>query len=136
MRIQEQLASIRQDFVSTLTHDLKTPLLGAIETLKSFSHGHFGNVTSKQEKVLEMIMRSHHSTLQLVETVLDIYRYDTEGLKLDKQPVNLVILATEASSALTDLATARRVTMCLSYSQSNFFTHCGLMEMPYNCGEY
>jgi two-component system, NarL family, sensor kinase len=28
LRSQEQLAQMREDFVSTLTHDLKTPLLG------------------------------------------------------------------------------------------------------------
>jgi signal transduction histidine kinase len=29
LQAQEQLASVREDFASTLTHDLKTPLLGA-----------------------------------------------------------------------------------------------------------
>ena len=33
LQSQEQLVSLREDFASTLTHDLKTPLLGAIETL-------------------------------------------------------------------------------------------------------
>jgi two-component system NarL family sensor kinase len=36
LQSQQQLASIREDFVSTLTHDLKTPMLGAIETIKAF----------------------------------------------------------------------------------------------------
>jgi signal transduction histidine kinase len=30
LQSQQQLASIREDFVSTLSHDLKTPMLGAI----------------------------------------------------------------------------------------------------------
>jgi two-component system NarL family sensor kinase len=120
LRAQEQLASIRQDFVSTLTHDLKTPLLGAIETLKSFQMGQFGQVSSAQQKVLEMMARSHRSTLQLVETVLDIYRYDTEGLKLKRSPVNLAEIAQEVIATLTDLAASRRVYVRLHYGQSNF----------------
>jgi two-component system, NarL family, sensor kinase len=32
---QEELVKLREDFASTLTHDLKTPLLGAIETIGS-----------------------------------------------------------------------------------------------------
>ena len=34
LQSQERLASLREDFVFTLTHDLKTPLLGAIATLE------------------------------------------------------------------------------------------------------
>ena len=120
LRTQEQLARIREDFVSTLTHDLKTPLLGAIETLKSFQGGQFGAVNSAQQRVIEMMTRSHRSTLQLVETVLDIYRYDTEGLKLQRSPVNLAEIVQEVIATLTDLAASRRVYVCLNYGKSNF----------------
>lgn len=120
LRSQEQLAGMRQDFVSTLTHDLKTPLLGAIETLKSFQDGQFGAVTPIQQKVLATMQRSHHTTLQLVETLLDVYRNDTEGLKLQCSPVNLVNLAQEVIATLTDLAANRRVYVSLNYGESDF----------------
>lgn len=120
LRSQQQLASIREDFVSTLTHDLKTPLLGAIETLKSFQSKQFGAVTPIQQKVLETMARSHRTTLQLVETLLDVYRNDTEGLKLQLAPVNLVAVAEEVIATLTDLAATRRVYVYLSYGESDF----------------
>lgn len=117
---QEKLASIRDDFVSTLTHDLKTPLFGAIETLKSFETGKFGAVTPTQQKVLAMITRSHKTTLQLVETLLDVYRNDISGLELHLAPVDLATLATEAIATLSDLAAARRVYINLNYGESDF----------------
>ncbi|ACB53242.1 two-component sensor histidine kinase [Crocosphaera subtropica ATCC 51142] len=114
IQAQEQLFQIREDFVSTLTHDLKTPLLGAIETLKSFQLGLFGQVTPKQQKILEMMRHSHQSTLQLVETVLDIYRNDNEGLKLQKEPINLKELLEEIVATLTDFALSRRIHLNLT----------------------
>lgn len=120
LHAQEQLASIREDFASTLTHDLKTPLLGAIETLKSLQKGQFGEVTAVQQDVFGMMTRSHQSTLQLVETILDVYRNDTEGLKLHLTPMNLVAVAEEAIATLTDLAVTRRVYLCLGYGESDF----------------
>ncbi len=120
LRAQEQLASLREDFASTLTHDLKTPLLGAVETLKSFQQEKFGIITATQRKVLEMMTRSHQTTLQLVETLLDIYRNDMEGLKLQRISVNLAALAEEAIAELRDLASARRVLISLSYGESDF----------------
>ena len=120
LQSQQQLASIREDFVSTLSHDLKTPMLGAIETIKAFGSAKFGNVTASQQKVLETMARSHKMSLQLVETLLDVYRNDAEGLKLQLAPVNLVALAEEVIATLTDLSAARRVYISMSYGESDF----------------
>ena len=120
LRSQEQLAIIREDFVSTLTHDLKTPLLGAIETIKSFQAEQFGACTPTQQKVLEIMVRSHQSTLQMVQTLLDVYRNDAEGIKLQLTSVNLVSLAEEVIATLTELAATRRVYVSLNYGESHF----------------
>lgn len=119
LQAQEQLALMREDFVSTLTHDLKTPLLGAIETLKLWQQGNFGIVTAAQQEVLEIMARSHRNSLQLVETLLDAYRNDAEGLKLKLAPVDLVALAEETIATLANLASARRVNISLSYGESD-----------------
>lgn len=120
LQSQAKIASVREDFTWTLTHDLKTPLLGAIETLKFFQNGQFGEITSPQAKAIEMMLRSHQRSLQLVQTLLDIYRNDTEGLRLNWQPINLVQVAEEAIATLTDLALTRRIYLGLSYGNSNF----------------
>ncbi|MEH2268643.1 MAG: HAMP domain-containing sensor histidine kinase [Nostoc sp.] len=120
LRSQEQLATMREDFVSTLTHDLKTPLLGAIETLKYFQNEQFGEITPMQAKVLQTMARSHRSTLQLVQTLLDVYRNDAEGLKLQISPVNLVTVAEEIIATLTELARTRQVYISLHYGESDF----------------
>ena len=120
LQSQEQLARVREDFASTLTHDLKTPLLGAIETLKAWEQGKFGTVAPTHYKVLEKMIRSHQSTLQLVETLLDVYRNDTEGLQLQLAPVDLVTIAQAAIASLTDLAASRQVYISLRYGDSDF----------------
>ena len=103
-----------------MTHDLKTPLLGAIETLKALQQGKFGVVTPAEHKILATMARSHQTTLQLVETLLDVYRYDTEGWKLQLAPVDLVSVAEETIATLTDLALNRQVYISLGYGESEF----------------
>ena len=117
---QEKLANLREDFASTLTHDLKTPLLGAIETLKAFEAEKFGPVTPSQRRVLAIMSRSHKNTLELLETLLAVYRNDSDGLELELQPVDLVTIAEETISTLTDLAASRQVYIKLGYGQSDF----------------
>ncbi len=120
LQTQEKLAFLREDFTSTLAHDLKTPLLGAIETLKAFHRGQFGRVQSPQTGVLETIIRSHQTSLQLVETLLDVYRNDSEGLILNRTTVDLVSLAETVAITLLDLAASRRVHLSLHYGASDF----------------
>lgn len=120
LQAQETLASIREDFVSTLTHDLKTPILGAMETLKAFQDGNFGAVISTQKSVLTTLMRSHQANLQLVETLLDIYRNDAQGLQLHCAPVDLATLAEEVAGTLTEVAASRHVYITLNYGASDF----------------
>ncbi len=120
LQAQEKLASIREDFVSTLTHDLKTPILGAIETLKAFRDENFGAVIPSQRSVLATLIRSHQTNLHLVETLLDIYRNDAQGLTLHCVPVDLVTLAEDIAGTLTEVAASRHVYITLNYGASDF----------------
>lgn len=120
IQAQEKLANVREDFASALTHDLKTPLLGAIETLKAFQRGSFGVVQPAQQTVLATMVRSHRNTLLMVETLLDVYRNDNEGLPLHLAPVDLVKLTEEVTITLTDLAASRRVHISSNYGESDF----------------
>jgi two-component system, NarL family, sensor kinase len=73
-----------------------------------------------QQQVLDTMARSHKSSLQLVETLLDVYRNDTEGLKLEMTPVDLTNLAEEVASRLIEFAANRRVHISVSYGDSDW----------------
>ena len=126
---QTQLASLREDFVSTLTHDLKTPLLGAIETINSFIAQQFGEIDSKQREILEMMQRSHQSTLKLVETLLDVYRNDAEGLGLVLSIVDLRAILSDTMIALTPLAQARQINISLTARGQQFWVKGDALQL-------
>ncbi len=122
LQVQAKLASLREDFASTLAHDLKTPILGAIETLKAFDREQFGQIQPQQKSVLNTIIHSHQNSLQLVETLLDIYRNDLEGLQLNRTSIDLAKLAESTTTDLLELAASRRVHLSLHYGDSDFRT--------------
>lgn len=120
LQSQEKLMNVREDFASTLAHDLKTPLLGAIETLTAFHREQFGTIHPRQKIVLDTIIRSHQGSLKLVETLLDVYRNETEGLVLNLGTVNLANLAEDVTTSLLHLSANRRVYLSLNYGASDF----------------
>lgn len=72
----------REDFVATLTHDLKTPILAANRAIKLLMDGDYGPVVETQSRVLETILQSNSALYTMVQTLLDVYRYDSGAKKL------------------------------------------------------
>jgi two-component system, NarL family, sensor kinase len=107
--IQAGLAGLRSDFGSTLVHDLKTPLIGAVETIYALDCGDFGAVTTEQKRVLEIMRRAHQASLHQLDTLLEVCHQEHSGLYLDYQPHNLGTIAVNAIDTLADLAYHRQV---------------------------
>lgn len=113
IQAQQKLADVRANFVATLTHDLKTPLLGAIDALQSLQQQQFGPISPEQHQVFGMMHRSQTSMLRMVEMLLDIYRNDSEGLDLECQLFDLRALTTEVLSQLAPFAANRHIELVL-----------------------
>ena len=81
---QKETERLRDDFIATLTHDLRTPLLAAIQTLKFFLDGSLGTLEDKQKVLLSTMLQSNEDLLGLVNALLEVYRFDSGKLELCK----------------------------------------------------
>jgi PAS domain S-box-containing protein len=81
---QKETERLREDFIATLTHDLRTPLLAAIQTLNFFLDGTLGELTDKQQTLLETMRASNKDMLGLVNALLEVYKYESGELMLIK----------------------------------------------------
>lgn len=89
---QEQLSRQREDFVYRLTHDLRTPLVAADRMLTLFKQEAFGEISPDMTEAIAMMVQSNQNLLQMVNTILEVYRHDaghkTLSLSLcDLQPI-------------------------------------------------
>jgi signal transduction histidine kinase len=75
----EQRQQQLEDLISALSHDLRTPLLATRTTLKPMLNGAFGPVNPTWKEVLEEYYQSNEYLLRLVETLLDVSRYEAVG---------------------------------------------------------
>ena len=71
---QKELETLKEDFVATLTHDLKVPIIAETNMLELFLNEKFGKISDKQKLALANMQTSNRELLELVQIVLDTYK--------------------------------------------------------------
>lgn len=94
LTLEQEMNKLRDDFIATLTHDLRTPLLASIQTLKFFLDKSLGDLNDQQIKFLDTMLISNKDMLGLVNALLEVYKYESGKLVLckDKFSLNELIL--------------------------------------------
>jgi signal transduction histidine kinase/FixJ family two-component response regulator len=116
---RKEIERLRDDFVSTLTHDLRTPLLAAIQTLGFFADGTLGELSSRQHELIAMLIQSNRELLGLVNVLLEVYKYESGRQKLILDTVNLAELIGGIGQELQALAQNREQSLLLDFADSN-----------------
>jgi len=116
---QKESDKLRDDFIATLTHDLRTPLLAAIQTLKFFLDGSVGDITDRQKILLSTMQKSNEDLLGLVNALLEVYRYDAQKLTLCKTNFNFNRLVQQVHSELKPLADKKNILFQLNIPENN-----------------
>ncbi|MCK5401727.1 MAG: HAMP domain-containing histidine kinase, partial [Flavobacteriaceae bacterium] len=89
---QKQLAEVKNDLISNITHEFKTPISTisvALESIKNF------NVIDDKEKTKSYLDMSSSQLSKLnvmVEKLLETATLDSDSLDLNKEPVNITDL--------------------------------------------
>ncbi len=67
----------REDFIAHLTHDLRTPLVAANIMFKLFAQEAFCPLSANMHEALGAMDRSNQNLLELVNTLLEVNRYES-----------------------------------------------------------
>jgi signal transduction histidine kinase len=100
---------LRDDFVATLTHDLKVPLLAENQTITYMLKGTYGEINEEQKEVLEVIKHTNEETLDMVNTLLEVYRYDAGKNTLLKSEIDIREAVKAATQPLAALIEEKRL---------------------------
>lgn len=114
---RDQIARQREDFVSRLTHDLRTPLVAADRMLMLFGQGALGELPPTMNEAIATMIRSNKNLLQMVNTLLEVYRFEAGRKTLTFFPVDLEDLLQEVIKELTPLAEEKKLALQLQIEQ-------------------
>lgn len=86
---QKEIQKLKEDFVATLTHDLKVPILAENNMLNFLLENRFGELSEKQKEAVFHLKNSNKELVELVEILLETYKLNETDIKLTKEPVNM-----------------------------------------------
>lgn len=108
---QKKMARQREDFVSRLTHDLRTPLVAADRMLNLFMEDTFCKISPEMKQAISVMIRSNQNLTQMVNTLLEVSRFEAGKKTLNWERCNLKEIAQEVVSELTPLAMEKNLTL-------------------------
>ena len=101
---QRELEKLKEDFVATLTHDLKVPIVAESNMLNFFLDEKFGKITDKQKFALLNMKNSNKELVDLVQILLETYKVKDQGVKLLKENIMLNKFLTDIVNEVQPIA--------------------------------
>lgn len=102
---QREIETLKEDFVATLTHDLKVPIVAEANILNFLIDGKFGEITEKQKFALLNMQASNQELIELVQIVLETYKIKETGIPLLKENIKLNEFLSEVVNEVQPIAT-------------------------------
>jgi signal transduction histidine kinase len=105
----KQTIDQRENFVSCLTHDLRTPLVAANRMLALMQQEAFGEITAEMKEAITQIISSNDNLLQMLNTLLEAHHYEVGGKILSFIPCEIQSLIKEVVAELQPLAAEKNL---------------------------
>jgi signal transduction histidine kinase len=122
---RDEIALQREDFVSRLTHDLRTPLVAEERMMILFLEGALGELSPSMNEALTIMARSNSNLLAMVNTLLEVYRFEAGRKTLAFSSVDIRQLISEVASELTPLAEQKNLVIKTDFKLENAITVIG-----------
>jgi len=101
---QREIETLKEDFVATLTHDLKVPIVAEANILNFLIDGKFGEINEKQRFALLNMKASNQELIDLVQIVLETYKIKETGIPVLKENIKLNEFLTEIVEEVQPIA--------------------------------
>ena len=104
----EQADRLRSQFLSHVSHELKTPLTSIKGFLQNMLDGLTGPVNEKQQRYLTRVLENSERLIRMIEDLLDRTRIQTGRLELMPDGLDAGLCVADAVEQLRPLAQAKR----------------------------
>ena len=126
---QKEMQAQKDNFIATLTHDLKTPVRADILSLELLLKGHFGKLLPEQTEILQEILNSNKFMMNMLDTLLAKYKYESDGVQLTKSNFKLNEFIENITKELKCLFEERNITCRFDFSKKDIEISADKLEL-------
>jgi signal transduction histidine kinase/ActR/RegA family two-component response regulator len=102
---------MKSDFISSVSHELHTPLTVITVAVNNFLDGIFGPMTELQLKWIERVKSSSQRLTRLINDILDLSKLESGRIRLNRKKFNLGTLAHTIQNDLSAIAHDKGLTL-------------------------
>jgi two-component system, OmpR family, sensor histidine kinase VicK len=84
------LEKTRQEFVSLVSHQLRTPATGVKQYIAIILDGHVGEISPQQRTFLQVAYENNETQIAIINDLLNVAQVDSGNIKLVRKPIDLV----------------------------------------------
>ncbi len=106
---EQETEDVKTEFISSITHELRTPLVCIQKSLSAVLEGELGEVSTEQKKYLEIADRNSKKLSEFINQILDFSRLESGQVSLRKTLFPASELLDEVVSSLTPWAKEKKI---------------------------
>ncbi len=106
--LEKELEQMKDDFIHSITHDLRSPMTSIRGFLEFLMDGSAGEINEQQKEFLEIIDRSSQRLLVMISDILDVAKMESGSMPMEMEEVDIrsevvdSVLETMSSQARKD----------------------------------
>lgn len=104
-----------KDYIATLAHDLKNPLLAQIRTLELISSEKFGKITPETKEMIDLVLESSFFMKNLLFSSLDNFKKENLNNSLNKTVFDLSDLIKRCINELSSLTADKNLVIVCNF---------------------
>lgn len=111
LRKLEELDQLKSEFLATLSHELKTPLVSVKGYLDLMASGKMGPLTEKQEKAIRVSLKNTSHLNTLISSILNFARMEAGKLLFDLVHQKLAPHINDIIDSMKPIADSRQISI-------------------------
>jgi PAS domain S-box-containing protein len=113
----KDLDKVKDDFVTTVSHELRTPMSSIIGSAEMLEDGMLGELTTEQQRMIEVISRNGDRLLALADDLLLLATFDHSSLPEETLDVDLRDVVEESASSIASMLASRNLDVGYTLSE-------------------
>ncbi len=109
----KRMDQIKSEFVSMVSHEIRSPLNSVLAQLKVILDGLAGEVTQRQQEILKRASEKVKSLLSLASELLDLARIESGLISQEKEQLNLSDILADQVAFYSAAAQAKNISLAL-----------------------